>query len=76
MDGDSVMEGCVHDGGWGSICYDGWDIKDAIVVCHQLGYPQAIDAPKFKIFGEPDPSSWVRHSICMIAWHKIYIIIK
>ena len=63
MDGDSVMEGRVevyHDGKWGSICDDGWDIKDAMVVCHQLGYPRAIDALKFAKFGEADPSTWVR----------------
>ena len=64
VDGDSVMEGRVevyHDGGWGSICYDGWDIKDAMVVCHQLGYPRAIRAPEFSVFGEADPSSRVRN---------------
>ena len=63
MDGNSVMEGRVevyHDGLWGSICDDGWDINDATVACHQLGYARAIAALEFAVFGEADPSSQVR----------------
>ena len=62
MDGNSVMEGRVevfHDGQWGSICDDGWDINDATVVCHQLGYARAIAALEYAVFGEADPLSQV-----------------
>ena len=34
---DGRIEICL-DGGWGSVCYDQWDIGDAKVVCRQLGY--------------------------------------
>ena len=40
-----------YNGAWGTVCDDGWDIKDARVVCRQLGFRYALNAYQNSRYG-------------------------
>ncbi len=65
--GDTLLEGRVeiflldH---WGTVCDYNWDLADATVVCHQLGYPSAVEVSRSASFGAGSGPSWYYSLYC------------
>ena len=65
--GNTSLEGRVEVfllGHWGTVCDYNWDFADAIVVCHQLGNLQAVEAPRYAAFGAGSGPSWYYSVYC------------
>ena len=72
--GDTLLEGRVEIyllGYWGTVCDYNWDFLDAIVVCHQLGYLQAAEAPRSAYFGAGSGPSWYSSVRCAGTEHNL-----
>uniref|UniRef100_A0A3B3V979 Galectin-3-binding protein A-like n=1 Tax=Poecilia latipinna TaxID=48699 RepID=A0A3B3V979_9TELE len=48
-----------HQGQWGSVCDDDWDLSDAQVVCRQLNFQGAIDAVTKARYGQAHGPIWL-----------------
>lgn len=49
---------------WGAVCDNDWDIHDANVVCHQLGFKGAEAAPLRSAFGSRSGKRWMDEVKC------------
>ncbi|KAA0720725.1 Deleted in malignant brain tumors 1 protein Hensin [Triplophysa tibetana] len=67
VNGDNSCSGRVevfHDGRWGTICDDGWDLSDAAVVCRELDCGDAIEVKGGDYFGQGSGQIWMDDVNC------------
>ena len=57
---------------WGSICDDFWDLKDANVVCRQLGFPKASQFFGKALHGQGSGPIWMDDLACLGNETHIY----
>ena len=53
-DGSTPSEGRVEvfsGDAWGTVCDNRWSLRDAMVICRELGLGGAVGAPKWALFG-------------------------
>ena len=68
VNGATKYEGRVevyHNGEWGTVCDDGWDLNDAQIVCNELGLGNAINATNRGFYGQGIGQIWLDNVECV-----------
>ena len=53
-----------YNGTWGTICDYGWQLKDAQVLCRQLGLGKAFVATRNSPYGQGTRKNWLTSLFC------------
>ena len=53
-----------HEGEWGTVCDEGWDKKDAQVVCQENGFIKAIHETRRAKYGQGSGKVWLKNVNC------------
>ena len=61
-----------HNGKWGTVCDDDWDMNDARVVCRHLGFPNVDSAPRSAHFGGGSGQIWLDDVGCSGSERSIF----
>ena len=54
-----------HNGIWGTVCDDGWDLNNAQVVCNELGFGKAGAAVHSTFYGQGSGQIWLDDVNCV-----------
>ena len=68
VDGPTKYEGRVevhHNGKWGTVCDNGWDLREAEVVCTELGLGEAVAAIPSAFYGQGSGQIWLDEVNCV-----------
>ena len=68
VNGPTKYEGRVevyHNGEWGTVCHNGWDLNDAQVVCSELRLGSAISASNSAFYGQGGGKIWLANVECV-----------
>ena len=68
VNGSTKHEGRVevhHNGEWGTVCDDGWDLTDAQVVCRGLDFDLAVDVKYNAYYGQGIGQIWLDDLNCI-----------
>ena len=67
VEGNALNRGRVeilHNGVWGTICHDYWEMPDANVLCRQLGFEGALVALRSAAYGKGTGEIWLDDVDC------------